>query len=155
MLRLIFLLALLSIFFKSEAQKTKTFVVARSSQFSIYGHVNYDTNGSKIDTSYRLLGKDFRYQQLVEYILLQKGTLKDIVDFMSKCEAFMKTEEDGVSDNIGENRVYVYKSMGIKYLHIYGLKEDKDGYSYFGLPQIKNVQTGIAYFAKNHKISLK
>lgn len=151
----IFTIGLLSFLWNvSYAQKTKTFDVCRAQFFHIYGHVRFEGDTQK-DTTYHLIGKDSRYVQLIEYISLRQGSLQDIYNFLTYCNAFLKKEESGIADNYLGNHLSVNQFMGVKILSIYGINGDEKGSTDLAAMQINQIIAGIKYFCKKRNINLE
>lgn len=150
MKQLIFLTLFSLIAINAVAQKTKRFDIFSNQTTRLYGRVSYEGDVQK-DTVYVILGRDARYQQIVEYIILREGSLKEIYDFFIYCNAFVKKEDDGVSETYEGNNIGVHKVLGMKYLSMNGIEGDDRGWTSFAIPDLTRVVAGIEYFAKKHQ----
>lgn len=129
--------------------KSKKIYVADNNSLIINGYVNFDETNTPQDTVYMLMGRDVRYESIVELIILKQGRIEDIKELLKNCmKAF--DEDDGTTLNYGESTIYVSKLMGVKNISLYGVGKDNRGYCYLSknwitklLSKIEEHQKGI------------
>jgi hypothetical protein len=120
------ILLFVSIF--SYSQKTKRFSVVETIAATITGIISYNEEDVPMDTVFYLTGRDGRYERISSTILFQKGYPEDIIGLLNKCiEAF--DEDAGTALTYGDSKIFIEKSAGVKYITLYGIGKDDNGYS--------------------------
>lgn len=150
------LTVILSIFaFVANGQKTISHTAIQTSIIHITSHIHYNANNSIRDTIYTLHGRDFRYNQIIEYVLLRRGSISDINSFIVKIKYFLKQEVVGASSQIDNSFISITTLIGIKYINVYGIEKYENGYTGFTHGQLSRLINDISYYCNKNKIPLK
>jgi hypothetical protein len=137
------------------AQKSKTVKVYEQYGVVLNAHVKYDSTNAPIDTSFHLMGRDRRYQHIIEYITISSSNgIKPIYRLAKKIlESF--PEDDGTSISFDGYELYVTKLLGMANVNVYGSGRDSNGYTSFSKGMAKNMIADIEAWAKKSKIVLE
>lgn len=142
-----FLLCLLA--YEALAQKSKEITVGKFQKGFINGYVHFDDNNNPKDTIFYLVGEDFRYEYITEYIILAQGSLTEIRLKLTKCDE-MFNEDVGTTYRFGKAYMSVDKFLG-KRVIVSGIGDDSDGYYAFMKPQVTKAIKAIDQYRKANK----
>ncbi len=155
MKKIIFFIALVASVNNSYAQKTRSNEIVKVSMggLSVYQTIYYNAENSPLDTSYSLLGRDGRYQQLIEYITAYRGDITDLYKFLKYSIDFYDKEQDGTTENKNGHTLSISKLMGQKFLYFY--EEKGNGYIGFNRTMLNKLISKIEQWATENKVELK
>ncbi len=136
------------------SQISKTINIGRTYNSSISAHIKYEGN-IPVDSYYVFMAKDDRYKMLTDYIVIKDGSIKDIYKLLTAVKEFHSTQnDDGTSLKHDANLISIYKFMGGKWLNVYGIGTDSNGYSTFNIEQINKLIKIIDNWAKKNNVQL-
>ena len=138
--------------FTAFSQKTITTKVVSTSPVFIDRIVSYNTDNAPTDTLYYMSAIDSRYKTLIEIIRIKQGSLEEIYSFIKDCRQFMSTEIKGTSSQVLGNYISLNQLYGMKYLHIYGIGDNSNGYLEILANNLDHIITNIEFYAKKNKI---
>jgi hypothetical protein len=120
------------------SQKVKTTEVAKISMgnVAVYQTISFKEN-TPLDTVYTLIGRDGRYQQLIEFTTVFTGDMSDLKAFLKYSHEFYKKEENGTSEIKQGHTLSITKLMGQKFVCIY--EEKGSGYVGFNESMLKKI----------------
>lgn len=136
------------------SQKTKSNKICNLQNISIDRDIYFDKDNIPTDTIYYLIGKDDRYSELHEYIILTKGNVLDLYIFLKDVKIFLKSEDNGTSSEIEGIRVAVYSLIGMKTIYVYEYNKHKSGYHIFTSHKLNSLLYEIEQYCELNKIKL-
>jgi len=127
-MKTILLLTLLAASTLVNAQKVKSVQIFDSNIGTLTCQYVYGTDTT---VNIVLLGRNYRYTHIIDYIVIYSGTPSDVVEFFNDVEILVNENEpsttcsiDGQMINIsGVGKFSIYESHGSLGYHIYTLKQ--------------------------------
>ncbi len=141
-MKLLLIIGLLLLANFGFSQKVKTIEVAKiyMGNVAVYQTIYFKEN-IPLDTVYILMGRDGRYQQLIEFTTVFTGNLNNLKSFLRYSHEFYKKEENGTSEIKQGHTLSITKLMGQKFVCIY--EEKGGGYVGFNESMLKKIISKI------------
>ena len=154
-MKTLFLIIGVTMSFSLLAQKSRDIDICRVSNCIVSASIQYNNVGLPIDTSYFVLAKNDRYEQLYDLFILKSGKLNNIYSFFKYCSDFYKKEDKGVSITYEGSLISLSGLMGMKIMSVYGRGKDDNSYHMFNGMTLNNIISKIEKWANKNNIILE